>query len=297
MDPTPPSPGISDHRAAFGIDDVNAIFMVQGGHVDLYLSSQGDGSDEHRIHFARMEPGDLVFGFDPATIPFGWAVSLLPSRHAELEMVFEEDIRDRPNAIEAWILRLTEACVPVQEPPVLHPLAPGACVTVGEKLSCISGAHPVVWLLQQQGSGLLFGNEAATVAPHTLFPMARTAWIQEKRGHVLSAHSTEEVMAGPDWWPGIIAFQGVLIKALVSRSQARAQAAALRLSQREQADAQRLDRTLRQVLQPIMGTAKAPPRGASRDPLLRACEAIGQVQSLQFSAAHDGFTHSPAIDP
>jgi ATP-binding cassette subfamily C protein len=293
-----PHQGISDSPSAFGIDDVDAIFIVQSGHVDLYLTKRDSESCEHsRIHFARMEPGALVFGFDPATVPVGWDVSLLPSRHAQLEMVFEEDIRDKPEQIEAWILRLTEACVPMAEPHVLHPLAPGASLTITEKVYAICGTQPVVWLRHQQGSGLLFANPAAPVDGSSVFPMAQMAWIQEKRGHVVSVQSTEEVLGSHDWWPGITAFQGVLIKALVSRSEANATAAKMRLAQREAADAQMFDHSLRQMLLPMTSGGTPIARGTARDPLLRACEAIGKLQKLQFTAPGDAYTHSSAVDP
>lgn len=294
-----PTQHTPDYPAAFGIDDVNAIFVVHGGHVDLYLTKDGSAPDDNsRIHFARMEPGALVFGFDPATVPPGWQVSLLPSRHAELEMVFDEDIRDKPAQIEAWILRLTEACVPLQGPQVLHLLEPGATFTVTEKIYAISGTRPVVWLTHQQGSGLLFGNPDAPVDGGSVFPMARTAWVQEKRGHVVSVQTTEAVLAGHDWWRGITAFQGVLIKALVSRSEANAAAAKVRLVQREAADAHLFDDALRQMLVPIRGGADTlSARGTARQPLLRACEAIGKRQNIQFTAPDDARTQAPVVDP
>lgn len=283
------------YASAIGIDDVNAIFMVQGGHVDLYLTRHDEVTDEHtRIHFARMESGALVFGFDPATVPPGWQVSLLPSRHAQLEMMFEEDIQDKPEQIEAWVLRLTEACVPIQNPQVLHPLAPGASLTITEKVYAVCGTEPVVWLTHQQGNGLLFANPDASVEGSTVFPMARTAWVQEKRGHVVSVQSTAEVLTGHAWWPGITAFQGVLIKALVGRSLANASAAKVRLAHREAADAHTFDHTLRQMLVPIMGGGDNVARGTARESLLRACETLGKLQKIQFTQASDAST---AVDP
>lgn len=286
------------HASAIGIDDVNAIFMVQGGHVDLYLTRHDAATDEHiRIHFARMEPGALVFGFDPATVPPGWQVSLLPSRHAQLEMLFEEDIKDKPEQIEAWILRLTEACVPNHTPQVLYPLAPGASLTVTEKVYAVCGTEPVVWLTHQMGSGLLFADPDAPVEAGTVFPMARTAWVQEKRGHVIGVQSTSEVLAGHAWWPAITTFQGVLIKSLVGRSEANAEAAKVRLAHREAADARMFDQTLRQMVMPIMGGGDNVARGTSRDPLLRACETLGKAQKIQFTQPSDASTASTAVDP
>lgn len=282
-DSSSPLPHIPHHPKPFGLDDVHAIFLVQGGHVDLYLARAGHAADDDtRIHITRLEAGALVLGFDPQTVPAGWEVTLLPSRGARLDMVFEDEIQDMPAQIEAWIQRLTAACMPSQEPVSPRNLAAGQTLTVVDKHCAVRAAEPVVWLQDLSGQGVQFGDLEARVAQATVFPLGQAAWVQAHRNQRLQARSTAEVLADGSWWPALILFQGVLAQALLYRSQANAATAQVRLARRVRADARVFDATLRHLMAPMLDGGPEVARGTAAQPLLRACEAIGQVQGIRF---------------
>lgn len=282
-DSSSPLPHIPHHPKPFGLDDVHAIFLVQGGHVDLYLARAGHAADDDtRIHITRLEAGALVLGFDPQTVPAGWEVTLLPARGARLEMVFEDDIQNMPAQIEAWIQRLTEACMPSHEPVSPRSLAVGQTLTVVDKQCAVRGAEPVIWLQDLSGQGVQFGDLEARVAHGMVFPMGQAAWVQAHRGQRLSARATAEVLADGSWWPALIAFQGLLAQALLHRSQANAATAQVRLAERVQADARVFDATLRHMMAPMADAGPQLARGTAAQPLLRACQALGQVQGINF---------------
>jgi len=253
-----PGAGVAWHVIEGAIDVFFELPSAQGA------GAQGDGA---RRFLFRVESGGAVFGFGSANPLIAVLVSGTEITEAPREAV--------AHCVEGWIDQLTLAIVPGRPPANCIALADG--VETASSMSPVSPLSGVVWATVLEGEAHFAGERhLPAILAGQVFPVSSGAWLQPvetARFHASSICS----------WEDFDRFEAMALAALQAIADGEDKAERERALLRKRFDAERMERSLRELAAPLDSEARAGARQPS-NPWLAACQAIGTVIGIEFVA-------------
>jgi len=259
-----PGPGLAWH-------------VIQGA-VDVFFelrSAQGEGA---RRYLFRVESGSAVFGLQAAS-----PLIAIPVRDTELS---EAPREAAAHCLPAWIDQVTLAISPARPPANCIALQDG--IETESSMSPVSPLAGVTWAEVLAGDARFAGEKhLPTIPTGHVFPVSSNAWLQPVETARFRASSRFA-------WTDFDLFQSLALQALQAIAEHEDQAERDRAQLRQRFDAERMERALRELAAPLDPAARAAACRPS-SPWLSACQAIGEIIGIEFTAPSDRATVSGDI--
>lgn len=278
------------------VTDPTKAWIVQTGRVDLFLVQSHNGEPAGaREHVVRITDGQAIFGMD-VTQSSGDKILIAAAAPGTqvLEVPRTEILRaaSAPGASEQiqallqnWIATLSSAAVAEMEPKVYQSISAGSEILIPKEPKPVLPTEGLVWLRHLEGQGRFLGHKAgAAINGDYYFPLASPAWLQEEPQNRLEAVTSDVARQRDPEWRGLEAFHQAVMVSLVANMEMAEQKELSRLARKLKADATRLDFSLRHLTSPLrLKSARGlAPAGEGDDPMLVACQAIGNVLGIEF---------------
>lgn len=282
------------------LHDDDAVWLVVGGKVDVFLAKMGKHGVESALHPQfRAEKGQLLCGVPPSVGEWSLvATAVTGGRLLRLERTrllswgAEEAGRtaDLMRLLEVWIENLASS-IAGSTPLSAVAIEPGLDAAAGSEYVFAEGdvffaRQQTVWLTSGGSKFHLQGhNDAAIGEQGGVFPLPRLLWGVVVQPGTLRAWPGTEFPSPGERWAGLEAYHKALLVCLGAHAE---QAEALeqqRLMRKSGNDARNLrDATLR--LASILDGKAVPPatQGEGGTALLAACRLVGKSVGIEFVA-------------
>jgi ATP-binding cassette subfamily C protein len=292
------------HSNPFLLSDPSEVWLVLRGQLDLHVVPVRDGrAIGTGRHVLSLGPGDLAFGgvACPLQAPAGLREALqAPGVELGLRAIatlgaelFRGDLRSIAGEafdlqtvswVDRWAAALSAALVrgARRVPTGLVEADPDVPVAAGAVLAAHHG--DVVWVSLSAGSARFLGEAESPIRPGMMpVPVAEHSWISFEEPALASATFSPQQLRRGHLWPALAAHHqrvaAILRRQFLADEVASAGAWQSRLAERRRAfNAGITD--IAAVLRPRGPRGGSPfeaPQDISPDPLMAACQAVGQV--------------------
>ena len=272
------------HRP-FLMDDPARVYLVEGGHLDVFaVDMSAQGVPGRRRFVARVPAGEMAFGHErtaaPETPGCAFAFLAVPS----LDAVLIEGERDGVSCggfdlsavlwIDAWISRTSEFLVRGRPPPrraMLLDADPDVPYASGCALSAQHG--DVVWVSATAPMRLLGRADRVVEVGEPLLPVTEQTWFEIGADAEVSAMYTPAALLTERLWP---AFRSFATRVLEFAVLAEAEDAAVLETRRAQAHDARRDSVATALggLRAVLDGSRGTPRAAGGQTPLQAAAAL-----------------------
>ncbi len=290
------------------LDDPERAWLLQAGHVEVFLVSQGlDGEPGTRHHLASVPSGGLLLGIDT---PVDAGFFLLAVPHADSELlalpvvVLESEgaapdiLPSLAKALEIWLraLSLGMARWAWPRPAIGHGLAADELVKIPVGGRCSSQQNLVWPRLESEAAVYLDIQELPADTGQLTFPLAPEAWLLAVRELELQGRTTVTALLDGDAWAGVLNLHQILFATASLNLRLANVDEYNRLKARRAATERDRDRAFTNLL--TLTATRALPVAASvtgDTPLVTALRRIGQAEGFQVRLpthfkSDDGFT-------
>jgi NHLM bacteriocin system ABC transporter ATP-binding protein len=281
----------------FLIQGSDLVWIVRSGKLDIFLVSIVNGEVAGaRRHLVRVEEGHPVFGMslvDPCGVGIlavatpGTQLLCLPqSRLRELGRSLDPALAaDAFSLVEDWISRLGAVAAGAPPPQFFSELKAGATLEVANEAKPIRPVDGIVWIEHLQGSSRFLNRpEIDAIGNGRCFPVSWNGWLQpEPQSRILSL-PTEEWSRRDTDWQSLQAFHRTFVQCLVLARRAQEDKHRKRLQVQADSEAALIRGAVRALAWPLQerGGAPVPDEVGPRNPVLLACEAVGQYLGLKI---------------
>lgn len=282
-------------------------WIVTAGFVDLFMTElphNGQASPRHYV--GRIETGDIYLPI-AHRLPAGWTVAPLPSSDAQgtrFHFNVLASLATDPeytSAIEAalgrWVGLLTSALPGSSlqpKAPILLSAAEGTQKSRENYL--VAPREQIVWITVEGEGSTLLGRRGLVLPPQKLFPLASPGWIETT--HATVTRSTSELAAHGELQAAMEEFYPVAFAGVIEGLLEREMRERHRLVEKQRGDSNRVDFSMRQL---TMASRRNKGRASAfadlGNPLMSACEAIGEVQGITFVPPPEVVRGLPLRDP
>ena len=275
----------------FSLHDSESVWVVERGKLFVFLSRMEDGEcAEARHPVMRIEEGEAIFGLHAGESgQLELVASAAPS--AKIIQRSQREIRELAacgdeqaiEMLESWINRLGTALVTDTVPQSPIDLQSGH-TTVVKKPHAVIPKAGLVWVLHRTGSSQFLADPSLPAVNHgTYFPVSRQAWLQAHAGSVLECISSAQLGDFDSEWRGLQAFHEMALCSLQQRQIAIEAGERANLQAKMKSDATLMEHGLLQLAS-VLGPRKAAavPEECAQDPLLLACQMVGQRMKLKI---------------
>ena len=288
------------------LDDPELVWVVFSGYVDVFAVRLEDGRPVGaRRHLFRAADGGALFGMDLRERRVGLLATgapgtqLLRVRRSSLERLGDtsEFTGLVAQLIDGWVDDLSSGVEQGLPPRDYEPVEPGRELTL-PRGGTARTRRGVVWIRQYEGSSRFMGRAAVSADGDLPFPLSPHAWLESTDPWRLDAVDTRRTLDGRAAWTALGRFQELLLGCIEEDAAQRERAELVRLDARAGADRARLDAAysrLASVLRPLAGRAAA--EVASRDPLLAACQLVGEPLGIAMRSYRAPAEGHVAADP
>jgi len=271
------------------LEDPSMVWLVTEGRLDVFaVRVAGDWVDGARDYLFSIPAGGLVLGMEPE-----WAAEVgllavgMPGTQAlGLPLEVLQGVGSDagvPEALDRYITAFSSALAARSSPRFDFLLSPGESLEVPEA-GTLSSRRGVVWA-EFETSPLLFdGQEELSVYPEEgPFPLSSGAWARAGGATPIRGRNAESLEADA-LWLGLRTFQRVALEwadLVLERDRGLERE---RLKARVRSDQE----AGRGALELLAGVITPDPRGLmdpSGGPLLTACNVLGEVPGIRFSAS------------
>ena len=275
----------------------DTAWLVRAGSVDLFLVRAEDGEPVGaRQHVAHADAGQLLLGMDLGTLAGDWALiasgapgtEVLAVPFARLLAALDDERLAAPvtAAIDRWLTRLGESLLPEFPPVDVTPLLDAGAVALADGAIAVSRRATVLITVESGRIDLIdldnaeVGIQVATgptLLPAHLWVTARGVTrftVETDLQRCLRAHPA-----------AIACLQRRLLLGVYAQQRKEAERERERLTLRQQSEAQRTAESLQRLANATRrDVIDAPAGAASVDPLLRACQLLGEAQGMPIKA-------------
>jgi NHLM bacteriocin system ABC transporter ATP-binding protein len=287
------------------LDDPGTVWVVYVGWVDVFAvpSERGDVSGVRR-HLFRAEAGQAIFGVDAADDGPGITLlavggprtKLVRLERFGLEALAQEHPVDVASMIDAWIIVLSSAIAAALPPKESKSVEPTGELSL-EEGEAVYPRRGVLWVSHLEGRSRWMGlPELPPTGSGSLLsglqPLSRQTWLEASERSRLRLIDTEALIQEEPSWSSLDRFNELALDRVARRVAQVARAETERL--RAKAEAERLmAESALSNLASVLEPASAVPRrffmgeGVDVDPLLAACQLVGQALGLTVRA-HPG---------
>ena len=276
----------------FSLHDSESVWVVERGKLFVFLSRMEDGEcAEARHPVMRVEEGDAIFGLHAGESGQPELVGS-PAPGAKIVQRSQSEIRELAacgdqhaiEMLESWINRLGTALVTDTVPQSPVDLLPGH-TTVAKKPHALIPKTGLVWVLHRKGSSQFLADPSLPAVNHgTYFPVSREAWLQAHAGSVLECIGSARLGEFDSEWRGLQAFHEMALCSLQQRQMAIEGRERANLRAKMKSDATLMEHGLLQLASvlALRKAANTVPEECVQDPLLLACQMVGQRMHLKI---------------
>ena len=282
------------------LDRGDRVWVVDQGHVEVFSVGMENGEPTGaRAHVFTAQPGDLLFGIDPAggELERGLlAVGIVGTRLREIERADLLELGRSASAAEAdalrdavagWVRNVSLGMGAKEvRPASLQDLAPGGQVAAEDGTN-LWPAAPMVWARVEPGSAAFMGRaDWPQVSGGRLFPLARGAWMRAAGQAGFSASEEHLALGGDEVWAALDEFNRFALQCLAANSRRAWSVERDRMVRRAEAEQSTLARTLSSlafILQPHKRSVAVEVDEAA--PLLAACRMVGRAAGIEVRSS------------
>ncbi|MHC5022789.1 MAG: NHLP bacteriocin export ABC transporter permease/ATPase subunit [Planctomycetota bacterium] len=275
--------------------DPDSVWLVNSGHVDLVavtITQRGDVPAVERTHLMRIEPGQLIFGFQPLPASQealllaygapGSQVTRLPVTQvaeAGSDPALADEVR---RLVDEWVESLCALCSAGRSPRALQHVRPGSDVALEAGQSAQPQAG-VLWFRPLDGAVRFLGEDGANlVTGDGLMPVGKDAWLTADGPCRLRAMAAADIDLNDGYWRGLNAFQdtvGSLIE--IQRREARRNTR-YRLLAKTTADRSVMATALSELGSILRPTPTAHHATGTESDLLAACRLVSEAMGIDI---------------
>lgn len=280
----------------FLLDDPATCYIVYTGKVDVFAVRLRAGQFiAPRRHMLRAEVGDLLFGFERSED--GQGVGLLASgvpgtkvlrlKHTRLrQLAGEIEYQAVLSALlDRWVNNLSRA-VARDVPPkdVIH-LDAGK-PTALKLHNSVMPRHGVLWIKQLAGSSQWMGrDDLPPLGGEGYIPLSVYTWARAAQPGQVAALGTAPLLEQNNVWAGLADFHSLMLLALTRNVLVEETSERERLQRKADSQALVIENAVAQIaslLEPQAATPFARQPGPLNDPLLAACQLVGQALRIEI---------------
>ncbi len=281
------------------LDDPDSIWIVRSGSVDVFAVPHDDsGHSLARIHLCRVGQGQLLCGCAgearelPQLIAVGLPGSEVTKLHrrkiSELISTSDRTAGERradefAEMLESWVGSMTSGVSRNRVPHDAILLEAGKQQTFAAGAT-VSSQQNIAWLVAADGEAKFLGRQnVPTELPDRPFPISPFGWIVVDQKTSLTTVPTGSLLHDDRLWSGLQDFHEYLLREITAVAEQEATADFDRLLDKTRAE-QRLSQA---ALTQLAATVRVDSDGfadSGRDPLLAACQLVGQHQGIAIAA-------------
>lgn len=278
------------------LDDVESVWMVHAGQVDIFSSRIENGEPAGiRSHVFRAAAGQVLFGVDPETGGGGRRLVAVGGTGTTLLRItrdrFKELTVDPEWAaaacllLEGWITGLFLGVRKGMVPKTFVVLEAGKETSVAEA-DVVRPGSGVLWVRQLEGSSCFTGrSDIAPVTDGDWVPLAAEAWLQTSAPARFRALDTCAYMADDTSWSGLRLFHKLAMACLALNLRD----AAVQERQRLELKASNTEDVFEGALSRLTDLLRYEERRGdagydSADPFLAACRMVGEKLKIEVTA-------------
>jgi len=268
----------------FQTDNVELVWIVLSGKVDLFLSHAFGDSTGARHHLWRIEESNAIFGMPRLPGPMQMmavatpGTEILVAPHVRLRQMVSEGVPEAVVLLERWIENITAAACQTLAPVPATVIQPGYILNTGTLARTIVPQKELVWVSHSSGYSRLLGcDDLPLIEGRMCFPVSRFGWLstlEHSRVRIVSTRTVPKL--DPDWH-GLRQFERLLTdriarfgKAIESRGQAQ-------IETRLTADAALVRKSMELLSSPLEQRQPIVAEDDTcRDPIFLACQVIGR---------------------
>ena len=277
----------------FSLHDSESVWVVERGKLYIFLSRMQDGEcAEARHPVMQVEEGEAIFGLHAtgsgqpqlvaSAAPGAKIMQLSQQRIRELAATGHQHAVEM---LESWINRLSTALVTDTVPQSPVDLLLGQTTEVKSKPHSVMPKTGLVWVLHRKGSSQFLADPSLPAINHgTYFPVSRQAWLQAHAGSILECIASAQLGEFDSDWRGLQAFHEMALCSLQQRQMAIEARDRANLRAKVKSDAALMEHGLLQLASVLAAgkTAHTVPEECVQDPLLLACQMVGQRMNLKI---------------
>lgn len=290
---------LPDSRWLLPVDDEQHLWWVESGTVDLFavaaVAADGGAATGAREHLYRATAGQMFFALETTALGVGCrllAVSGAGTRLRELtfDVLAQAAAADAEGAaqtarlVTAWVGAVTEGGRIGVQPKTYRTLRAGLgqAVQAGQVLV---PAERLLFVRWRQGLSSWLGQAKLPAAPDAgLLPLPRQAWLQAVGDGEVDACCAAAALGQVDLWTGLRSFHSLMVRASLAEFERVAAQEALRVRIQAEHGTERLQAGLSDLAGILRPAAAEVFAELSSDPLLAACQLVGQRIGVHFTA-------------
>jgi len=296
------------------LEGVGAVWLVEGGHLDVFAVARDNGHQRGRLHFlARLPEGAILLGAPPGPahtlvarplpgavvrrIPLGSL--LIAQQEVWVQNRVAEQLTSEERAL-AWGIDVGVAAIAEALRDELPPrdfvhleAARGVELAPGDRARSIDG---VLWLRMIGGQASPSGLAEPLQAGDSI-AMSERDWLATAGGAVVLARSTADLLGSGQIWDLLVGHNQRFLHAIDQRIATRDQQATAALAARREADEETLahaSRTLKAVLEPSLAGLPEP---TDRDRWLAVARLVGADEAIEVTAPQGADAADTMLDP
>jgi ATP-binding cassette subfamily C protein len=287
--------------------DPSALWLVEAGMLDVFaVPVKNDQPAGMRIHLLRIEAGEVVFGLpsSPESDALSFiAVGGVETRVRKLSLdSLEPALRDPDNLgqiaslVDFWIRGLFAGVSKHLPPQRFITLAPGqeARIQQGE-IGC--PLDMTIWIQVRQGCVRMAGlSDLVFPAGPLPVPVTPVSWISATEDTVVQCSSTLELLREANI-KSVLTDCGELLAQWVAIHRHMLENAEIARLQSKEADKQQAMSSAIRGMKNLLGGADRAAGPLEADPLLAACQLVGQAMGIEFKPPNKASAGLGAKDP
>lgn len=290
------------------LSDPDTLWLVEHGAVDVFLVGWDDGKLVGARHpVMRVRDPGLLSGIDTGDVSEHWMLIGVVTPESRVFSVARDDLQallSEPDQcaelavlVDGWIANISRALQRGARPKSSveiaagehHELQPDETLTV---------AQGVVWIRHHSGTSSFMGHDGyGAVSGETPFPLAEPAWLACREAASVEALETVTCHERGELWGALDAFgRFVLHGVIVNQDEAEVRERE-RLATRVRVDDEVMEDAIEHLAGVLNKEALRPHVGGAVDPLLAACQMVGQAMGAEFHAPPDNEASRNGRDP
>lgn len=290
------------------LSDPNALWLVEHGAVDVFLVGWNNGELVGARHpVLRVTGPGLLCGIDTRDVSEDWMLVGIVTPDSRAVGVARDELQDLLSdpaqcaelaaLVDGWITNISRALQRGARPKSSVEIAPGERRDL-QPDETLTPARGIVWLRHASGRSLFLGHAAyGAVSGDIPFPLAEPAWLACREAASVEALDTVTCHERGALWGALDAFgrfamRGVIVNYEEAEAQERQ-----RIATRVLVDDEVMENAIEHLAGVLNKDALRPHVGVDADPLLAACQAVGQAMGAEFRAPPESDSSRMGRDP
>lgn len=292
----------SANRPFFLNDPSIACFVVSGG-VDIFAVRIVAGEPGSRRFLTHLSAGQVLLSVGQSGDDH-MEILAVPEQETLLSHINVSKLRTAvrhghvasalASAIERWIATFSSVIAPSAEPKGAVPLSGGTERSLAAK-NTARATRGIVWVRQLEGVSHFLSSPEHQIGPETGWvPLTTRTWIEASDAGTCATATTADLLEDGSLWQGIERFHGI-IKACVVRAEISRQTAERERIQRQQeSDQSAMGGAIAHLASAMDEESRLTAvRTGELDPLVTACELVGQEIGIEITDTGGGHQDRP----